>query len=561
MRIIPINRDAFCIKKSKKQFILLGAEEISNTAVIKHLIEPKIEKKIYHQVPGFWGTLGHADDSPVDWEGYLEISAYGNDSSSGMIKEEIKLLYKANPYLDNRIEKVTERFISFENVKFNFPKEINEKNIPELRLTLMLSRDEGALVFYHHQNFKDSTDEALEYILPAPTPNYDTRQRDRLTYIFPIIPQTKIVVDKNGQIVLSDTKVMERFIIRVLTYKRGEFASSNDVINKSLAKLKVYEQCIRIFDHPELLKYNPSSNQFDTVNGETISSGKKTLLLIHGTFASTEKSFHALYKDNSTQWLKSMLKEYNGKYEQILAFDHPTIIYDAETNIKEFFKLLGESFVFSEPVDIIASSQGGLLAQYLANLPLNESKMNVGRVALIASANGVDYFTSGKHVAKFLTVLKYLLASNDKPLAALICELAQHSAEFFLSLPGCQLMTPGNPKLESIVNGKPSGQTVYLPIIDNFDEGLRKKYPIIKKWTARGLDLIARSIMGQYNDWVVRTENQYKVPKDFCYIKDYDPKKFTHFMIPSIHGEVLSVEESRNRVRIFLMSESPISIV
>ena len=188
--------------------------------------------------------------------------------------------------------------------------------------------------------------------------------------------------------------------------------------------------------------------------------------------------------------------------------------------------------------------------QYLANYNANSTKIPVGKAALVASANGVDYFTTGHHIAKFLTVMKHIFKASGRKGAAFIAGIASQSAKFFLNQPGCQVMTPGNKALTSIMNNTPvSDDTCYFPVIDDFD-----KHSQVDKMKClfRMLSVIVYPIMGRYNDLVVRTENQFIIHKEYCCIPNYNVKKFKDHMHSSLHGKALEIYDVKGDIRLFL---------
>lgn len=555
MRAIPLNENTFFINPVTKKIILLGDPAIEREPMYSNVVLPKVIGKQTHKVPGLWGTLGMMNDDPINWIGNLIISRNGNESSEGITREEIKLIYAANPQLDNKNLKVIERFISFEDVKFDFPEVFSDGDIPKFRLTLMLDTDEGALVYYQYHNQLDAIDDEKEdvisYIHPESTgDNNHVNIRDRLTYLFEAIPPKRIIdnpenKDKVYRLSASDNQV--KFLIKILTYKRGEFESSKEVTQNQLTEI-VKSLKKPIEKKPELLIFDYNNNEFiGNCKGKDVSGKLKTLLLIHGTFGTTEKSFKALI---DSKWLKLLIDQ--KVVEQIIAFDHPTVLEDAKSNITSLLKLLNDTN-FEKSVDIIGTSQGGLLVQYLANLPASQKKLVVGKVVLVASANGVDYVNTALKINKILSIFK-VISRDSQPELAFICSLAQHSIDFFVKLPGIDLMKPGGQRLLDIVNEQPIDKTtIYLPIIDDFTKELVAEEKFFKMIAILGLDLVIKSIMGPYNDWVVRSENQFKVPMGYSAIPNYDPNDFQLYLYPAIHGKCLDRLDVREKMLNFFL--------
>ncbi len=570
MKPIEINSKAFVTSQNEKKYIVLASNEVLENIEKKKDIIRKINKETTDPIDGFWGTIGLSDDEKINWTGHIEISNKFNDKPVGVVQEEIELIKECFPNLKLETDAIKERFVSFEHVDFEFPESFTLEEIPSIRLDIMLQQNEGAVVFYQSDRNSKNKKTAIEYILPQATDGNYTNVRDRLTYLFDIVPQKEVeeITGTPGFYKLGTTKKPKSFIVKVITFKRNseDHSFQNSFIRETSSHIieKVHQELakqdqnnlIKIVKDHRLLVFDANANDFTDATTTNIDPAKKTLFLMHGTFGSTEGSFGKLYGKNST-WLKSLLKRDNPKgFEQILGFDHPTVFYGAEGNIAVLLNRLNELNIkpFVHEVDFIGTSQGGLLVQYLANLA-NCEQIKVGKAALIASANGVQYFTIGKYVAKFLTVLKYIFKTTHMQAQAIIASLAQHSAEFFLKQPGCQVMTPGNPALLNIMNTPPARKdTLYLPIVDDYDEQIiddkdwKKLVKIFAKMGARTVDAITRKILGEENDWVVGTRNQYIVPANFCAIPGYNPAKFRDEMIPAIHGSCINHKDAQAKL-------------
>ncbi len=537
-KTIRINSEAFHLNKDDKKFIVLGSNELEKKDFIDRFVNSKIKKESKTHHDEFWGTLGLTNDKPVDWKGYLEISNKGNKTiEDNSIKEEIGYLKTMYPNMAE--DEITERFISFEHLDIEFPEKFKTNEIPEIRLTLMLKKDEGALVFYSHSSLHCKNNEVIEnkeieYIQPEPTFNYETNNRDRLTYKFKAIPNFKYerANSYSEHLKLSDTKNNNPFVVKILTFNRGSFENSTKTIVN--AKSNIFNK-FGVFSSHKLKIYKNNKQKFVNLRGK-IDESKKTLFLVHGTFGSTKQSFGDLYLKNN--WLDNLLDD--KIYEQIIGYDHPTIFSGAEENITELLKLLKNHGVnqFTKEVDFIGTSQGGLLIQYLANL--NQPYIKVGKVALVASANGVDYLTSAEYVPKFLSYIKHFTKITGALEASVICAIAQHSAKYLLHQPGFKVMTPKSKELLYITDKKPVGDTCYLPVIGDFNETLISDKRKWKQWTATGIDTISRLIMGKFNDWVVSSQKQFLVPSEYCVIPNYDEYNFVPYIIPAIHGTCLS---------------------
>jgi hypothetical protein len=46
---------------------------MEDTIYVKENVVPRIQKTKKDLIDGFWGTLGFADDTPIDWTGTLKF--------------------------------------------------------------------------------------------------------------------------------------------------------------------------------------------------------------------------------------------------------------------------------------------------------------------------------------------------------------------------------------------------------------------------------------------------------------------------------------------------------
>jgi len=304
--------------------------------------------------------------------------------------------------------------------------------------------------------------------------------------------------------------------------------------------------------------YKRPKNDFETAVPGNIDPAKKTLFLMHGTFTDTQGSFGDLLLKKNGLLAELTDPSTQNSYGQAIAFDHPTVLKGAEENITRLFECLDALDIvsFLEPVDFIATSQGGLLVQYLANM--EQTRLRVGKAALIASANGVGYFTAGKYVSEFLSVLRKIMKFTGNAHLAIIPALAQHSTDLILSRQGFQIMTPGHEKLDEIINNKPfSKETTYLPIISTYDSSIIKpRFIILKPIETFGANVVyefTKALLGEHNDWVVSTKNQFMVPHDHCAIDGYNPGRYREYMFKAFHGKCLQQPEAVKTVRQFLI--------
>lgn len=399
----------------------------------------------------------------------------------------------------------------------------------DIKLAVKLADNQDALVYYQHFNTDCDGVAEVEFLFPR-TPKSSANLKE---YLLPqdLVQQIAANDDREG-----DTAVQ----LYIAVYQKD---------SKSIPSIEHIAHDIEAFRH-ELQKFDPLKNTFEPIGVSAIDFSAKTLILIHGTFSNTCHSYRDIMSAES-DWLKHLID--SGIYGQILGFDHPTVIADARTNVDMLYRMLGNRS-FTAPTDFIGTSQGGLLCQFIANDRRSAtpfSTYGVGKVALVNSANGVGYLTTAEGIARFFNVLRWVAAIDNLKIEADISRIANFSADTLIQLPGLDLMKPGSARLLEILNNVPAGtNTRYYPIVSDFDpESAHKKLKIrIAKW----LDSFIRRILGDKNDWVVGTKEQYRVPKDYCAIVGYNPDNYTSRMVSVIHSKALAIKSVRDDLEDFL---------
>ncbi len=554
MRTIELDPISFIASPEEKKFILLRSEKADkDEQFLKEFAIPKIiNKENANNIPGVWGTLGYKSNKPIDWLGNLKCSNEGNDEfdEDTELYKEIEYLKYMYPDINVKRE-VKEKVIDLRNLEIKVPTIFEMDDVPELRMDIFLDEDEGALAFYQLRRH-NATEKHIDFIQPQATVN-NTTKRDRLSYHFSVIPKKAIeqAYGIPGKFTLSNENSPNDFIVKVLVFKR-KFKEGivpkdskqiiemleNDIEKRSNNLFAKKHRLLKFYRKKRFLR--PRKPAFKRVRKkEDIDSTKKTLFLIHGTFASTKGSFGKAYS-----WIEDLVED--GTYEQVLAFDHPTLFDDAEENVLELYKRFAKLDVqeFTHPVDLIGTSQGGLIAQFMANYP--NSYMKIGKVALVASANGVDYLTFGKNLTKGLKLLRKVFRKFGMGQAVLISALLQHSINWVINRKGLKLMTPGSDKLNEIMFNTPiNPKTRYLPVIGNFSASSTAG-DILEG----GIDLI----LGKDNDWVVNTKNQFLVPSAYCALPEYNPGKYREYAVTNknaLHGRLIQDEDVQSELENF----------
>ena len=438
--------------------------------------------------------------------------------------------------------RVVERFIDLSKVKFpDYQKTFSLENQPSLRLTVFVQPGEGALVYLERGR---NGDEAAQMILPESTgPDNSCSTRDRLTYRIPLWPDggiEKATPKKDGKdISLTGKNNSSRYekdvVIKVLTFERGN-STSHDVVRRALGALGR--------DKYALLSWDVASGKFQTVAAADVHHDKKTLLMLHGTFSSTNGSFGAITRKGRESWMQAIAMSHQ-RYQQVLAFNHETVLDSLAVNEDELNSFLGSKL--SKPVDIITHSRGGLLGKHLA---IQGKNVQVDRAALCACANGVGYFNILNNISWLLTILAR--AGKYSTIGSLAIVLAQHSVKFVASLDGLKPMMPGNPELDKVLKAIPPkrNKTLFLPIVGDWDDSLVKDSRWYKRWSAKGIDKLLSTILAdKEHDWVVSSTNQAIVPPGST-VKGFSKRPF----VESLHTRYFNKEKVPERIRGFLLN-------
>jgi len=525
--------------ESRKNFLLLGdVKRIKNYERQLKLSRILSIEKENGKKP-IWATLGWKNNDKFN--PIIINSKKGNtdtnqrDSLTHSIIEEIKSF---NTQVKKENDAV-ERYVNFDSADFNIEwKSIKSYNdIPDLRLDLFLEKNEGAMVYYYHQhkdNIKTLNDSDVfeQFIQPEATKDH-TSDRDKLSYYFKPLPPFDYELDSEGNIDWGDEERLTSFIIKIVTFKRNEGTPEKlmheffghesiktiiknkgknipyNMFGKEKNRLWIYDNKI---EHSSIIegektKYDMAGAFYHVDDKHKIDRTKKTLLLIHGTFSNTFNTFRGLieYQDKSSE-LKEFLK--NNVYEQVIAFDHPTISADVFQNIKDLKVLLGTT-KFTKTVSMIAASRGCILTQAIGadkTLPFK-----VDKALMFSPANGVGYFSAGDKLAVGLGILKRV---TEGTVGKYIFALLQFSAKYFLDQPGSQQMTFGSKELKKVEKLKLANpNSKYTSVVNDWEKQLTDGW--LKRAGMIVADNVIKLILGFKHDFVVGVKGQRNTPKAF----------------------------------------------
>ncbi|NOQ75728.1 MAG: hypothetical protein GQ574_27220 [Crocinitomix sp.] len=548
----------------KYDFLMLGSRAKSKAFSDNDFVASRT-----NEMAGLWGTFGFAKPKVVDAINPLNIisggkavfSETGNNKHKGLTSKMASKVLSQNMLISKKSE-ILERYLDLSAFEFeNIPESIENMDDITFQFTLKLPKDHGALVYLEEYDASKAPNSDPEAWVRMVTPNREVNNdRTSLTYKF------EYLFDKNtdfvdGVLKLVDKEVVTKTALKILTFKRG----SNDLKSFLPTAIKQINEKFDLTDKIaqkvgdkkyEMWLYNPvrteahKGGSFVAVTNKMnkIDTSKKTLLLIHGTFSTTFKSFQEFthssrlkHNGESVSILQKIIKK--GHYEQVIAFDHPTASYGVKDNVKKLISLFnGEQF--AKPVGVITTSRGALLADHLISLQAGADLMHVDKMMTFAPAHGSDLIKTAEKTIDFLfTALKVIV---KVPAGNFIVALAQFSAEAIVDLPGLQDMKTNSDRLKDIMNKPVRNPVIIQAMVGDYQKNMFKKYGV-RWWKVPGnrivakaanvLDGIVRKAFDSQTDWVIGVPEQlsqlsnsagaeviYEAPYEFCCVhgKQFD---------------------------------------
>lgn len=274
----------------------------------------------------------------------------------------------------------------------------------------------------------------------------------------------------------------------------------------------------------KILKYNFENKKFTKCKVTDIDINKKTLLLLHGTAKgsfngllrgkkNTKGSFKYLYNKKfkgNDHWFEYLVKQTNRpiKYEQIITFEHETLLHNPQQNVEKFIKKLKlDELKFQQPIAVIAASRGSLLAKYLSSSPLH-AHLPIDRVAIISGGYS-DYMDDARGIEALVNMMMTYTPFN--PATKFILTL---SLDVISQLPGLEVQNKNSPHFKELI--RKNNEVYYFNIINNFlpQKGLGKMFKSI-----------AHVFLGPENDLALSLAAQ----------QDYRPGK-VHPSAPPLKG-------------------------
>ncbi|UFH60360.1 DUF7379 domain-containing protein [Sulfurovum mangrovi] len=263
----------------------------------------------------------------------------------------------------------------------------------------------------------------------------------------------------------------------------------------------------------------------------------RILLLIHGTFSSTEGSFGALTEYEEGQNFLDRALQY---YDAVLAYDHHTLADTPEQNAEEIFKQLNDLQKCSNGgivIDAISFSRGGLVYRYLTEqiVPKEHALLSFDKAIFVGCTNAgtelandenwktlVDFYTTMVAGASRLLALHpgsrvagEIMNQGIKIIGSLVKYMAQ-GAVADNGVPGLAAMRPEGSFVKAI-NAIPSSRTRsgarrYYAIGSDFEPGPDTSAGKLgRRMALKVADGVVDRLMGKKNDLVVHRSSMFVI--------------------------------------------------
>ena len=505
----------------------------------------------YKKIEKIWGTLGWANDKQLAATGKIKFSEFGNFDHHGITKETVDLLRDQNVEIHDCSD-IKERFIDLSEIVFlNVPDTItNEKEI-QLRFDLFINKNEGALVYLEENPVGEfhSNKAEMYLITPESTDINFSQDRYSLTYKFTYFFNKKF--EREGDVIhLKGKKKKEQteFAIKVLTFPRHEACIKRyaNKATKNINKINgrgtelVHKSINKIGEEKYgFYKFHSTENKDSFIKLDDlfqIDENKKTLLLLHGTFSSVENSFGELLTTEESasgkkRFFNDLIK--SKTFEQIIAFNHPTASHSIQENADWFIKLLGNK-IFTQPIDVITTSRGALLAEKLCSYDKAYRKIKINKHLTFAPAHGSDLLKVAKGLDRMLSMMK---KTTSRAGWGYILAISQFSINAIRTQPGLEVMMPGSIELKKILASNPIDEVKIKSMVGDYDRTLIDKQ--FKRWLANGLDKLIWLAFKSENDWVIGCPEQRRQMSGF------NAKYEKNFEYYCIHGKQFDLKHPK----------------
>jgi pimeloyl-ACP methyl ester carboxylesterase len=230
--------------------------------------------------------------------------------------------------------------------------------------------------------------------------------------------------------------------------------------------------------------------------------GKRSLLLLHGTFSTAPDAFDGLAKSDR---LDEFLRGYEGR---VFAFNHPSLHKTPAENISYFLEHLPNE-IRALDVDIVTHSRGGLVGRALCAQQgklAGERSLRVNRAIFVAGPHAGTPLADPKHMVQLVDTYTNLLTKLPDNVVTIVLEAVVSLVKIIGGavtghLPGLVSMLP---------------QGAFLSDLDQADLGATEVYVMGARYSPQDPRLLVRlgqqalmlamsKIFGEDSDLVVPT--------------------------------------------------------
>ncbi len=267
----------------------------------------------------------------------------------------------------------------------------------------------------------------------------------------------------------------------------------------------------------------------DSLDDLDLGADARILLLVHGTFSSTDGGFVQLTADGPGRaFLDGALTE----YDAVIGFDHRTLSVDPLANAQDLFDLLCARAPRGTTVDIVTHSRGGLVARALVErvLPRERWDGRVDRIVFVGVPNAGTNFAEPQRWSQLVDLYINILTASS-PVGAVLSVgvkrlgvLVKYLAAYFVDgggVPGLAAMEPDGDFVKGInrlQTGQPGPVPPWFSVSSDFhidrDAGAAapQEFPrAFALWLAEG---VVDDLLDGANDLVVDTDSMSAVDRD-----------------------------------------------
>jgi len=287
-----------------------------------------------------------------------------------------------------------------------------------------------------------------------------------------------------------------RKIVRLIAWKSQDFIGKN-----ALKYITRWENKNRPYGLHQVNR-NKDNGYIEPIADWGHLKDGKVLLLIHGTFGTTQSSFGEMIGSTGFNELEQL---YQGR---VIAFNHPTLYHTPPENVSMLREYLGHT---SMDLDIMTSSRGGLVArEYIHQVQSLGLLQRVDRALMVAAPNCGTVLADPEKmldlIDRLTNMLTYLPVNVFSTIFESILALVKILGSGAVAgLPGLQAQAPNNDYLKRL-NGVDLSGTVFFSISADFapsDAGW------LKRMGKKAMDEMIDRVFGEANDGVVPTDGAY----------------------------------------------------